>query len=663
MSGGYDYAGELLRSPASKTTVTPASAQPAPTAAPHDYASEVLSPGGDTFARNVSRIPSDLGGGASFGSLVKAGMVDDPKTKMRLMAESIFPGEPDAVERFGEVNGEIVYVGKDEKLHKAETSGVKSFAANILGNAPSIAGGTAGAVIGAGAGPAASIGLGALGAAGGKGLQEIIANVGLGEPQTVGGNIGGMAKEAAFAGVGGAGGALFQKFMQRNMARDISKFDPAAVADLDAKAATQGVTLNAAQRTNVPSLKGRAEALARIPASADDMNASLEATRQQASDAADRFVASISPVSGLDEAGAKARDASKAVIAALTNERSAQARPLYKQAFTDFKEFSEPQLDRLAQLRESPTFRDAERVATRLLQDDMATMGAQEMPQAGALRDLHYTKLALDKLIGDSATGGYQKTSRNAIINVKNELLKVMDDASPAYKEARSVFAHLSPNIESVKDGVISRVADLSDEQALKASKMMFNPQMSPTTIGRARVLFHRSGMQDDWNAMLRGYLQDTLETAGTEFKSGPGAGRAVTWRYTLLGNAKQRDNLKAAMSHDQWNGFQDMMEVFEAVGRVKGTGNSITMPMQEAAGEVRKEAGSGLAKKVLAPRQTVIDWLEDARLGKYAAKQVEVLNDPNALKRLKELRRLSPNDQRFIQGFSTLFGVSASPE
>lgn len=663
MSGGYDYASDLVRSPASKTTVAPPPAQPAAAPAPHDYASEVLSPGGDTFARNVSRIPSDLGGGASFGSLVKSGMVDDQKTKMRLMAESIFPGEPDAVERFGEMNGEIVYVGKDEKLHKAETSGVKSFAANLLGNAPTIAGGAAGAILGAGASPAGSIGLGALGAAGGKGIQEIIANLGLGEPQTVGGNIGGMAKEAAFAGVGGAGGALFQKFMQRNMARDISKLDPAAVAGLDQKAAAQGVTLNAAQRTNVPSLKNRAEALSRIPASADDMNASLEATRQQASDAADRFVASISPVNGLDEAGTKARDASKAVIAALTNERSAQARPLYKKAFTDFQEFSEPQLDRLAQLRESPTFKDAEKVATRLLKDDLATMGEQEMPQAGALRDLHYTKLALDKLIGDSATGGYQKTSRNAIINLKNELLKVMDDASPSYKEARQVFAHMSPNIESVKDGVISKIADLSDEQALKASKLMFNPQMSPTAIGRARVLFHRSGMQDDWNAMLRGYLQDTLETAGKEFKSGPGTGRAVTWRYTLVGDPKQASNLKAAMSHDQWNGFQDMMEVFEAVGRVKGTGNSITMPMQEASSEIQKEAGKGVLSTVMQPRQALIDWLAEARQGKHAAKQVEILNDPNALKRLKELRRLSPNDQQFIQGVSTLLGVTASPE
>lgn len=658
MSGPYDYAGDLLGSKAPAAPTAPP---------PTDYAAELLGGGKESFSKNLASRKAELTGSAEFGALTKAAMVDDPKTKMRIYAENLFPGESDALERFGVVGGDIVYLGKDEKVYKAEPSGpiggAKGFAANMVGNALPIAGGTAGAIVAAPGGPLASAGMAALGAAGGKAAQQIVANLALDEPQSFDSNRLGQVKEAAFAGGGSLVGSLLQKFLIRGTARDLSKFDPKKTADLDAKASAQGVTLNAAQRTDLPSLKNRAEALARIPASADDMNASLEATRKQAADAAERFLGRISPVDGLDEAGAQARSASKKVIAELTRERSDQARPLYQKAFSEFTEFPEAAIDRLARLRTSPSFKDAERVAGRLYADDLATMGEKEMPRASAMRDLHYTKLALDKLIGDSATGGYNRTSRGALIGLKKELLDIMDTSSPAYKQARETFAHLSPNIESVKDGVISRIADLSDEQALNASRMMFTPQMSPTAIQRARGLFVRSGMENDWNALLRGYLQDTFEVAGREVKSGPGAGQAVTWRYAMLGNQKQRANLRAAMTDPQWNGFQDMMDVFEAVGRVRGTGNSITMPMQEASSELRKEAGSGVVSAALQPRQALIDWLQEARLGKHAAKQVEILNDPRALARLKELRKLSPNDQRFIQGFSTLFGVSGSPE
>ena len=86
-------------------------------------------------------------------------------------------------------------------------------------------------------------------------------------------------------------------------------------------------------------------------------------------------------------------------------------------------------------------------------------------------------------------------------------------------------------------------------------------------------------------------------------------------------------------------------------------------LPMIQQAQSLAKESGSGVFATVLKPRQALIDWLEEARLGKYAQKQVEILNSPDALKRLNELKRLSPNDQRFIQGFSSLFGISLSPE
>lgn len=129
------------------------------------------------------------------------------------------------------------------------------------------------------------------------------------------------------------------------------------------------------------------------------------------------------------------------------------------------------------------------------------------------------------------------------------------------------------------------------------------------------------------------------------------------------MGNPKQAANLRAAMTEKQWSGFTDMMDVFEAVGRTTGRGNSITMAMQEASKDLQRESGRNLIQKVLEPRTALLDWISEARLGKHAEKQVQILNSEDGIKRLKELKKLSPTDQKFISGMSALFGISAKPE
>ena len=662
---GYDYASEILGSKA-KPAAPAAPAQPTPPAqraAPAtDYASELLAPKGGSFSQALKQRQVEMEGAAPFGTLVKAGMVDDQQTKLRIMAADLFPDEPDAVQRFGVMNGEVVYVGKDDKLYRATPGGAvgasQEFLANMVANLPSIVGGTAGAIAAAPAGPFASAGMAALGAAGGKGLQEIVANVAFGEPQTPAGNVAGMAKEAAFAGGGALIGAGLQKWIQRNVVRDISRYDPAKVADLDAKARAAGVDLNAAQRTNVPSLKGRAEALARIPSSADDMNAALEATRQQAGAAADDFVRNVQPYTqSVRQAGEMGREGADSILEQIAKDRSTAAKPWYDRAFRASIDSRDEALQKLA---DTDAFKKGFARAVRIAQNEGIDLGNE----ANNMRVLHYVKMGIDDLLDPNAMAreGIGSTEQRAIIGVKNRLLSLMDKASPDYARARSIYGHYMPTLKAHREGTLGALAKLADDDVHKASRLVFNANNSPEEVRQLRSLFYRYGQGEKWKALTKGYLQDTLEQASREFKSGSGAGRAVTWRYAMLGDRKQAANLRAAMSDEQWQAFGNMMDVFEAVGRVVGSGNSITMPMQEASRALGREARPTLAA-LLKPRQSIINWLEEARLGKHASKQVQILNDPDSLAKLKALRGLSPNDQRFIQGFTTLFGVSLSPE
>ena len=80
-------------------------------------------------------------------------------------------------------------------------------------------------------------------------------------------------------------------------------------------------------------------------------------------------------------------------------------------------------------------------------------------------------------------------------------------------------------------------------------------------------------------------------------------------------------------------------------------------MPLGEAARQLRGDA-AGMIPKILQPRQAVIEWLTEARLGKHAEEMARVMTSPDGLNKLRQLRQLSPTDQKFIAGFSSLFGV-----
>jgi hypothetical protein len=639
-----DYAGQLLGSDKPKE----------PT---RNYAQDLLEPQ-RTFSQHLEKRKGEVERAGSFGALSMSAMVDNPQTKIRILAKDLFPGEKNAEERFGVVDGELMYVGKDDKLYKATPGGFKEFGANMVGNALPIAGATIGGVLTAPAGGVTAVAGAGLGATIGKSAQEVVANLALGEEQTPGGNAAGIAKEAAFASGGALVGKMLQGWMQRNVSKDISKFDPAKIADLDRKAAAIGVdSLNVAQRTDLPSLKGRVEALSRLPQTSDDMNTALEKTRQQAGQAAENYVAGVSPsTSSVRAAGEAGRKGATNILDRISEDRAIASKPWYEKALGTRVNAAD---ESLIQIADTPAFKQAFERAKRIA----ANEGVQIDDAANNMRTLHYVKLGLDDLIEKGGLKeGVGTTEKRAIIGVKNKLLDFMDRSSPDYARARSIYGHFMPTLKANREGLVGQLADMADTDLQTATRQVFNSNNSPDEIRRLRSMFYRYDQGEQWKSITKGYLQDTLEQASKEFKSGAGAGKAVTWRYMLMGDPKQKNNLRAAMTDDQWQSFGEMMDVFEAVGRTTGRGNSITMPMTEAANELRKEAGSGAAK-LLKPRQAVIEWLEEARLGKHAEKQVEILNSPNGVKRLKELRRLSPNEEKFIQGFSTLFGISASPE
>lgn len=607
---------------------------------------------------------------ASFGTLVKAAMVDDPETKLKIFAQARFPKDKSAANRYGLIGDEVVYVGTDGRLYRETPAGamgwVKEAGAGIAGKGLPIAGGMAGGAVAAG--PAGMIAGAGLGAAGGEAARKIVGGLVFDEPITPEGALKSMAMEGAFSSGGALLGAGVVKWINRNAARDIGKLNRAAATDLTKKADRVGVELNPAQTTNLPSIKGKFEALARMPTSADVIQEGMERQAQQANRAAYHFLQQVSTREGIEEIGEEGVKAAGKVISMVAKDRATKAAPLYQRAFEQFEQIGgiPPQLvGKADELMKRPALQAAARRAVILAKNE----GVDLADPKKSLLGMHYMKLALDDAIENAGRNATGSTFKRGLVDIKTQLVGIMDDLSPTYAEARKVFAHYSPSVEAIKGGVVARISELPPEKVSEAARLLFKPGSSPKAIEQARSLFLKAGLQDDYNALLRSYLQETFEQAGRQYSSAGGlVGQAPKWRAAMLGDPSQARVLRAAMTPQQWQGFSEMSEVFEAMGRVSGRGNSITMPMQEAAGRIRQESGAGLMGQIagLASPQEIgrrfMEWRMQARVGAHAEKLAQIMTSPQGMRQLKDLVKLDPGSEKFILRASALFGISVAP-
>lgn len=623
----------------------------------NDYASELLSPAQKRMP-GLSDIQITPGKPASFATLTKAAMVDDPKTKLKIFAKDRFPNDPKAMERYGILDGEVIYAGEDGKVYQETPKGfmgwAKETAADLVGKSPTLGGATVGGVTGIPLGMIGAIPGAMLGAMGGEGLRKSLANLAFDEPQTSLGNFKSMAGEAGFAAVGEFMGAGLTSVLHRNLARDIKRLDEPAMRALEGKAKTAGVDLFPAQVTNLRSLKGKHETLARLDASADIIAEGNQRQAEQANAAAYRYFGSLGKTGSMSEAGAQGREAAEAVIKGIGNERAGMAAPFYKRAFKTSVETT----PELAALAETPIMQQALTTAKRLA----ANEGIKLSDPTNTMLGLHWTKMAMDNMIEGAGAQGVGGVERRQMIEMKNKLLDFMDKSDVNYGLGRYFYAGESEKVGKAQSSIVGDLAE-RERDIPSLVRRLFSPQSDPADIRYAKRLFDHNRKSEEWNSLVRSYLQDAFEQAG---KSDDGIlGQAPKFRRAMIGNPRQRDILKSALSPDQYDALSNLSDVFEAIGRVKGTGNSMTMPLQEGARQLRSEAGVGVMGNVLSPQKIpgrIVDWIQEARLGKHAQRMAEILTSPGDVKRLKELHRLSPNDQRFIAGVSALVGVSASP-
>ena len=267
----------------------------------------------------------------NFGATVKAGLVEDPATKRRLIAGSLFPNDPNGASRVGFMDGVPVFVNDQGQLEKV-SPGLARFGAGALDNAPEAIGG----VIGSFATGSPVLG-GTAGAVGGKALKRGFAGLAFGEPLTTAGVSMELATEGALnLATGGIAKGVTSyidrgKFLQ---GRDFTPSNQAAGnATRDSVEQATGIRLDLAQATGNPKLASLRAFASRFPGrSSELLRANEELQAGQLDSAVTRVLDNIANSTPAEVAGAGGKNAAQFVIDAAKASRDQAVRPYYEAA-------------------------------------------------------------------------------------------------------------------------------------------------------------------------------------------------------------------------------------------------------------------------------------------------------------------------------------------
>lgn len=589
------------------------------------------------------------------------------------------------VDRYGYVNGRIVYEGDDGQLYKEipdwdwgdPRTWLHGMAAGT-GQAITGTGSVAGTVVGAGVGPWGAAAGSMLGAGAGEAVRQGIGYAALDDPYSgtaiVREGVLGLAGELAGTLIAKGVNKVLATKTARRVAEIMKGSDKKEVDALRQAAKEVGIDLTPAELTNLTRLRGEQRALSALPQSAGIMDDYYATRGGQISEAVDRYLRDLSPVDSGEVAGEMARGGAKAAMDDVVKLRTRLGSPAYRTAFA-----SAPPIDTRGVLATldgdiakagMTTRRYLEAIRKELIQDTPG--GPQPLADLELLHNK--VKVEIDNLIGQAKRAGHGPAV-GRLTKLQHELLKQMDAASPDYQTARALWGDLTGPVKRVEGGLLAGVADVADPKlGGVGGKLLGTSGPRAIAEARSRMLKLPDG-QERWDAVLRSYLESTFRDASSVAMSNiskpqmASAAAGARWWAKLFGNTPERARLQAAMSPKQFQGLKKLMDVLEATGRAMDL-NSDTAFKQEALREMRSQVGSGFvgtlsaaadpAKALRLYMPQLNGFYKELRFGKNVEKLAKIITSPGALDELAKVRMMSSTSAKAIRAAGAALGTLA---
>lgn len=617
-------------------------------------------------------IPILSGKEIGMGGAFVQGFASDQQEGLRALAQSLYPNEPieKSLARFGQDGGVLYHTADDGKRYRVNPEGwsIQDVLNQVAGSVGKAIPATAGAAVGMATAPAAMAGPGGLAAslaatgsaaAGGEYVREKIGDYMMGDASTGEVSPWQVAGEAGSALAGQGAGATMGKIATRGAVRDIARYDAADTAKAYADAAAQGISLTPAEATGIASLKAQQKRLLNTMETADTMAEFMTRRDTEVRTAWNGFMDSVSTAQDAEKIGKLARGTADSIFTDMRTALSAKAKPYYDAFYAQ----PVPLTGTLREFMQRPVMKDAFKGAAALAEND----GQKFNPAQPSARDWDYVKRSLDDILNSKAAMNERTGGRNqygyVVNNLRRDLLHELDGINPDYATARSIYSTGAEDVTGAMQSALKILSDTKDTQVLAAARHVFDPKTrSPDMIVKLRGALEGKD-PDAWQALKRMYIQDVSTDALRMTEQGGVLNPAGKIHKAFMDDRLQA-NLKAAMTPDEWKNMSDLLVVFKRASSVPALRSDTAFNLWAKDAE-RAQAEGWFSKYVLKqinPAQAarnVAEWRTTRRMDRNAARMAEIVtsNDPDAIATMRELRRLSPWDKRWMIVFGHLIG------
>jgi len=578
-----------------------------------------------TFSPESAPVPYET---ASAGSALVSGLADDPQTRIKHFAAKRFPNEriDQAVARYGfDKEGVLFFRGDDGRHYRELSAGGEAWqGAGALG--PSIGGAVLGGLAG---GPLGAMG----GGAAGEGLRKGLATTFLGEPRDPVDDAVDMGLSALAEGAGWKAADLGAGVINRRTARDINELTPERRAEAERlvqTAAREGIHLTPAEALDLQSLKGQQTYLSNTFGPPGDKLGRMYKDRNAAVESA--IERQLPEAPHLTTAGGEARPVFSKTMEDAYKARTAKATTLYEAVVRPDARLPEELMGPLAG---DPFLADEIKAVKASKLAGMADYPDDSLPVLDAV------KKRIDGQIQAAKADPTQRWEVSQLERRRKMVLEAADAAFPDYAKARAAFQEATPEVKEAErslEGIISRIPD---KRLAGVANEVFSAAKNtagPVQVGRARAIFHKQGKEAEWDNLLNAWLRKEWE-AIPDRRGNP----ASSFYDKIYGSEHKRNILREGMGPDRYRSFNDLMQVLEATTRVQ-RGQSVTHFAGEAAKEVSVKASPLVSR---AGPIKLRDWWVQMKTGRYNEALADIITNPGAMAKLKELRKLPPRSEK----------------
>lgn len=366
----------------------------------------------------------------------------------------------------------------------------------------------------------------------------------------------------------------------------------------------------------------------------------LQKQNQQAYNAVEEIINDIAPPEAIERFANQAREFSNLAIQQAKEARKMATEPLYRQvisANSNLKVDLRPLTDEIKGVLDNLPQKSTQRKALKQVLGSLTKAGGEAVEDVG---QLHKSRVDLGQFLYSGSGKKLAPGSKGLIERYRRQIGDILEETVPGYAEANARYAAESAPVKALQEGIIGRVASLSDDQLQQAGRKLLDPtNVDPSNVMKAKKVFQSlPGGGEAWREVVRGEVQRRL--GSIKFDPSDIGAENVPQQIlsSVFGNQKSKDILYRAVDQTTEANLRLLERVLKKASRGRTTG-SPTAANQEVLRQAQGKIARGVSK-VLSPKSTFEQWATNLGTDENLIKMANSIFDPVVESNLEAIRK-----------------------